>query len=364
MIRISQPAFLEDADQSVLDVLHSGQLAQGPLVKQFEDAFAQYIGVRHAVACNSGTSALFLALRAHDVGPGDEVITPAFTFIATINAILYVGATPRLVDVDDSFNLDVSQLECALVPSTKAILPVYLYGQMAAMNKLEEVAHHHQLELIEDACQAHGATYDGKFAGSFGTGCFSFYATKNMTTGEGGMLTTNDDAVAARARLLLNHGMQQRYEYRELGYNLRLTEIAAAIGIKQLARLDELNRMRRENAHFYHEHLANLPGLLLPQVLPRRNHVFHQYTLRLLPEFPMSRTDFIRALEANGIGSAIYYPRPVYQYPYLSEYAWAQVQLPCAETLSQQVVSIPVHPLLSTDDRNRIVETIRSLALI
>lgn len=178
------------------------------------------------------------------------------------------------------------------------------------------------------------------------------------------MLTTDDGAVAARARLLLNHGMQQRYNYRELGYNLRLTEIAAAIGIKQLARLDELNRMRQENARFYGEHLAGLPGLLLPQVFPHRNHVFHQYTLRLLPEFPVSRAEFMRALEANGIGSAIYYPQPVYQYPYLSEYTWAQVQLPCAETLSQQVVSIPVHPQLTTDDRSRIVETIRSLALM
>lgn len=362
MIRISQPAFLEDTAESVLAVLRSGQLAQGTVVREFENAFARYVGVRHAVACNSGTSALFLALLAHGIGPGDEVITSAFTFIATINAILYVGATPRLVDVDGSFNLDPAQVQAAITPNTKAVLPVYLYGQMAEMAELDDIARRHNLVILEDACQAHGAAYDGKFAGTFGSGCFSFYATKNMTTGEGGMLTTNEDEIADRARRLLNHGMQKRYQYRELGYNLRLTEIAAAIGIKQLARLDAMNRLRQENARYFDDHLISIRGLVLPRVLPRRTHVYHQYTLRLLPEFALTRAQFINALDACGIGSAIYYPQPVYEYPYLRDNAWARVRLTEAEMLSQQVVSIPVHPALDSGDREKIAETIRAIA--
>jgi dTDP-4-amino-4,6-dideoxygalactose transaminase len=361
MIPISKPSFLEDAEQDVLAVLRSGQLAHGSRVQEFERAFAGYLGVKHASALNSGTSALFAALVAHGIGPGDEVITTSFTFIATLNAILYAGAAPRLVDVDESFNIDPRRIESAITGRTKAIMPVHLYGQTAAMDEIMQVAHRHQLVVIEDACQAHGAKYDGKFAGTFGTGCFSFYATKNMTTGEGGMLTTDDDKIASQVRLLINHGMKERYHHQQMGYNLRLTEIAGAIGIRQLERLDEMNKLRLENAEYFDKQLAGIPGLILPKSYPNRMHVYHQFTLRLTPEFRMARADFISQLRARGIGSSIYYPQPAHHAPYLRLADWGQVELPCTEMLTRQVVSIPVHPGVAAGDRERIVSAIRAI---
>jgi perosamine synthetase len=362
MIPISKPWIGEDEKRAVARVLESGMLAQGARVAEFERAFAEYIGVRHAIATSNGTTALHVALLAHGIEAGDQVITTPFTFIASINAILYTGATPRLIDVDANFNLDATQIEAAVTPRTRAILPVHLFGQPCDMDTVLDVARKHNLVVIEDACQAHGAQFHGKRVGSFGAGCFSFYATKNMTTGEGGMITTNDDAVAARARLLINHGMRVRYHHETLGYNFRMTDIAAALGIEQLKQLDTFNARRVENAMFYNTQLEPVRGLELPRVLPQRAHVFHQYTVRVLPEFPLTRDALVARLQERGIGTGIYYPIPAHQQASVSSHAWAQVHLPRAERFAAQVVSLPVHPLVSDADRAFVVETLRAIA--
>jgi perosamine synthetase len=227
MIPISKPLLGEEEQYAVARVLESGQLAQGPRVAEFEHAFAEFIGVKHAIATANGTMALYVALLARGISAGDEVITTPFTFIASVNAILYTGAKPVLVDVDETFNLSPASIERAITPRTRAIMPVHLYGQPADLAAITDIGRRYKLALIEDACQAHGATFDGRRVGSFGTGCFSFYATKNMTTGEGGMITTDDDGVAERARLLINHGMRVRYQHETLGYNFRMADMAA-----------------------------------------------------------------------------------------------------------------------------------------
>jgi len=362
MIPISKPSLGETEKRAVAAVLESGMLAQGARVAALERAFAEYIGVKHAIATSNGTTALHTALLAHGIGAGDEVITTPFTFIASINAILYSGATPRLIDADESFNLDASQIESAITSRTRAIMPIHLFGQPAAMDALMDIARRHKLVVIEDACQAHGAQFGAKRVGSFGTGCFSFYATKNMTTGEGGMLTTDDDAVAARARLLINHGMRVRYHHETLGYNFRMTDLAAAIGVEQLIQLDTFNARRVETAQFYNSHFEKIRGLRVPRVFPDRTHVFHQYTLRVLREFPLTRDALLTELQARGIGCGIYYPLPAHQQESVKTSAWAQVNLPCALEFSQQVISLPVHPLVSDTDRALIVETMRALA--
>ncbi len=363
MIPISKPSIGENETRAVNAALASGILAQGPRVAEFERAFAEYIGVKHAIATSNGTTALHLALLAHGIGAGDQVITTPFTFIASLNAILYANATPRLIDVDDSFNLDVSQIESAITPQTRAIMPIHLFGLPADMHRILELARAHNLLVIEDACQSHGAMFQGQRAGSFGTGAFSFYATKNMTTGEGGMLTTNDDATAAHARLLLNHGMRVRYHHEILGYNYRMTDLAAAIGIEQLKQLDTFNARRLENAMYYNAQFQNMRGLELPRLFPQRTHVFHQYTLRVLPEFPMTRDQLSAALQARGIGTGIYYPISAHQQASVASYAWAQVQLPRAQQFSAQVISLPVHPNISATERAYIAETVRTLAM-
>lgn len=362
MIPISRPWLGEEEKSAVSQVLESGMLAQGPRVAEFERAFADYTGVRHAIATSNGTTALEVALRAHGIGPGDEVITTPFTFIASINAILYTGATPRLVDVDENFLLDVSQLEKAITPRSRAILPVHLFGQTCAMEPLMQLAEGAGLAVIEDACQAHGATYRGRKAGSFGTGCFSFYATKNMTTGEGGMVMTNDDAIAERARVLINHGMKVRYHHDTLGYNYRMTDLAAAIGTVQLTRLDSFNTRRVEAARVYDATLAGLPGLELPRVAAQNRHVYHQYTIRVRAPFRLTRDELVAGLTERGIGTGIYYPIPAHRQQAVAGMEWAQVEMSVAEEHARQVVSIPVHPLVSDADRARIASTIRELA--
>jgi perosamine synthetase len=363
MIPISRPALGPEEKAAVAAVLDSGILAQGPRVLEFERAFADYIGVKHAIATSSGTTALYTALLAHGIGEGDEVITTPFTFLASVNAILFTGATPVLVDIDASFNINTDSIERSITSKTRAILPVHLFGQPCNLGALLDLTRRYGLTLIEDACQAHGAKFHGRQVGSFGTACFSFYATKNMTTGEGGMITTDDDSIAAQGRLLTNHGMRLRYQHERLGYNFRLTEMAAAIGIEQLKKLDGFNSRRTETADYYSERLATLAGLQLPKVLPDRSHVFHQYTLRVTSDFPLSRADFVAALQQHQIGAEIYYPRPVHQQSAVKDLPWARKSQPCAEQASAQVVSLPVHPLVSDAEREYIVETIRELAL-
>jgi dTDP-4-amino-4,6-dideoxygalactose transaminase len=364
MIPIAQPLLGEEERAAVARVLATGRLAQGPKVAEFERAFASFVGVKHAIATSSGTAALHTALLAHGVGPGHEVITTPFSFMATASAIVLTGARPVFVDVDDSFALDPALVEGAIGPRTRAILPVHLYGQPADLGALLVIARRHGLALIEDACQAHGAVFGGRRVGSFGTGCFSFYATKNMTTGEGGMLTTDDDRVAERARSAINHGRSGSapYLHADIGNNYRLTEVAAAIGLAQLAKLADFNLRRAKNAAFYTERLSQLRGLTTPTVEPGREHVWHLYTLRVGPDFPLSRDVLIERLAASGVAAGVYYPLPLHRQAALRELVPAEASCLRADRLAREVLSIPVHPGLTESDRLRVAEALERLA--
>ncbi len=361
MIPISRPIMDEETIKAVAEVLRSGNLAQGAKVLEFENAFADYTGVRHAVATSNGTTALHAALLANSIGAGDEVITTPFTFIATANSILYAGAKPVFADIEEgTFNIDAEKIKEAISPKTRAILPVHLYGQPCDMKAICELCEDHSISLIEDACQAHGAEFGGKRVGSFGTGCFSFYSTKNMTTGEGGMITTDNDDVAKRARLLINHGSSKRYHNEILGYNYRMTDISAAIGVCQLKKLDSWNENRIRNANFLSGSLKNIKGMAIPSVRDGRKHVFHQYTVRITD--PLDRADFVSALEANGIGCGIYYPVPVHMQELYRKINKVQPDnLGVSERLSKEVASIPVHPSLSQEELEKIVSVVVDL---
>ena len=257
MIPIVKPHISDEEKDAVLQVLTSGNLVQGAVTQQFEEAFAAFCGAQHAVATSSGTTALHLALLAHGIGPGDEVITTPFTFIASANSVLFCGAKPVFADIEpDTYNIDPNKVEKAITSKTKAIMPVHLYGNPADLRALAEIAERHGLTIIEDAAQAHGATAYGQRVGSVNTACFSFYATKNLITGEGGMVTTNDDAIADKLRLLRSHGSRERYRHEILGYNFRTTDLHSAIGLAQLHKLPEWNSRRQANAALLTERLS------------------------------------------------------------------------------------------------------------
>jgi dTDP-4-amino-4,6-dideoxygalactose transaminase len=352
MIHIAKPLMGEEEKRGVLEVLDSGMLAQGPKVRALEEAFADYCGVEHAVATTSGTTALHLALLAHEIGEGDEVITSPFTFISSANSILFTGAKPIFVDIDPmTFNIDARQIEAAVTARTKAIMPIHLFGLMAEMGTIAEVAQAYDLAIIEDACQAHGAGYFGKRAGSFGTGCFSFYPTKNMTTAEGGMITTDDERIAESCRTMRQHGMRRRYYHDELGYNFRMTDVHAAIGLAQLQKLDQFNEARIANARFLSQHLE---GVLTPTVPEGYRHVFHQYTIRV----PRWQRDALReCLAQHGIGTGIYYPVPVHRQQVYMERGYEETH-PESEQAARDVLSLPVHPALSEEDLEAIVAAV------
>ena len=353
MIPIAKPLMGEEEKQGVLEVLDSGMLAQGPRVKALEEAFADYCGVRYAVATSSGTTALHLALLAHGIGEGDEVITSPFTFVSSANTILFTGAKPVFVDIDPrTFNIDASQIGSAVTARTRAIMPIHLFGLTADMGTIVELAEAHDLIIIEDACQAHGAEYRGKRAGSFGTGCFSFYPTKNMTAAEGGMITTDDDEIAEACRVMRQHGMRRRYYHDQLGYNYRMTDVHAAIGLAQLQKLERFNEARIANARYLTEHLQ---GVITPTVPQGRRHVFHQYTIRI----PDGKRDALAEhLKANAIGYGIYYPVPVHQQTLYVETLGYDLSLPEAERASKEVLSLPIHPALTRDDLDAIVSAV------
>ncbi|MCW3134981.1 MAG: DegT/DnrJ/EryC1/StrS family aminotransferase [Methanophagales archaeon] len=378
MIRISAPFLGEEEISAVERVLRSGMLSHGANVEVFESAFADFIGVEHAIAVSSGTAALHIALLAAGIGKGDEVITTPFTFIATANAILFVGAKPVFVDVrEDDFNIDVEKVKDAITERTKAIIPVHLYGQPCDMKAITDLAEDHNLHVIEDACQAHGAEFAGKKVGSFGTaGCFSFYPTKNMTTGEGGMLTTNSKEIAKKARMLRNHGSSARYMHEILGFNMRMTDISAAIGIEQLKKLPYFTKRRRENAEYLTERLKRIRGIVTPVVKERRTHVFNQYTIRVAgdeeadgangadgaegnrgKEGVVNRDDLARMLTERGVEVGIYYPTPVHKQPLYKKLGYKE-RFPISEKLSEEVLSLPVHPGVRKEDLEMMVEII------
>lgn len=355
MIPIARPQMGEDEKSRVWEAMASGSLAQGPRVREFEDRFAAFIGADHAVAASSGTTALHLALLGYDIGPGDEVITVPFTFIASANSILYTGARPVFVDIDErDFTMDVAQIEAAITPKTKAIMPVSLYGQPADMPAIAEIADRHGLAVVEDACQAHGAAVGERRSGTWGAGTFSFYPTKNMTTGEGGMLTTNDAALADQVRLLREHGMKVRYHHDVVGYNFRMTDIAASIGLAQLPKLGGYNERRRAIAARYDRELR---GVTLPAVRPGVTHVYHQYTIRV-----RERDAFAERLKERGVGSAIYYPIPVHRQKPFVALGYGDGEYPVTDRLTDEVLSIPVHPSLSDEEVAQVIEAVNATA--
>jgi len=344
--------------QAVLDVLKSGQLAQGPKVDEFEKTFAEYIGTNDAIAVNSGTAALHVSLLAAGIVAGDEVITPPFSFIATANCCLFCGAVPVFVDIDaGTFNIAPQLIEKKITPKTKAVIIVDLFGQPCEMDEILTICQKHNLVLIEDACQAHGAEYGGRKVGSFGIGCFSFYPTKNMTTGEGGMITTDDEDIARKARMIRQHGQSQRYVHDLLGYNFRMTDIAAALGICQLKNLDAANAKRTRNARYLSENISHIEGLIPPYIAPNRKHVFHQYTIKVTEGYQLSRDELQQRLSTKRIGSAIYYPTPIHKQPLYRNLGYND-SLPASESIARQVLSLPVHPGLVDSELETIVEAL------
>ena len=353
MISIAKPDIGDEEKEAVMQVLSSGMIAEGKRVAEFEGAFAEYAGVDHCVAVNSGTAALHAAILAHGIGKGHEVITTSFSFIATGNSILYTGAKPVFVDIEaETFNIDTELIEDSITKNTKALMPVHLYGHPAEMKAIMDIAEDHDLVVIEDACQAHGASYHGKKVGSFGTGAFSFYPTKNMTTGEGGMITTNDEEVARKARMIRAHGSKQRYLHEMLGYNLRMTDIAAAIGLVQLGKVDAYNAARRKNASMLSEGLKDLSSVTVPGIKDGCDHMFHQYTIRV-----ENRDDLVTKLAQKNIGTGVYYPIPIHKQPIYIEAGYTDNLVEC-EKASKEAVSLPVHPGVSEDDVKEIIAAV------
>ncbi|WP_454129858.1 DegT/DnrJ/EryC1/StrS family aminotransferase [Microbacterium aurum] len=350
MIPITTVRLGPEVEESVLRVIRSGNIAQGPVVAEFEERFAALVGAKHAIAVNNGTTALVAAIQAVGLEPGDEVITSPFTFIATLNAILEAGATVRFGDIRvEDFGLDPDSVRAQITERTRVIMPVHLYGQAANVGELAAIAEEHGIQLVEDAAQAHGATFEGRGVGTFGIGCFSFYATKNLTTGEGGIITTDDDEIADRLRILRNQGMRARYEYVMAGHNYRLTDLQAAVVLPQLDAYGDLLAARRANAAGLIERLRDIPGLTLPSQLPGREHVWHQFTI-VLPE-GVDRAAFVEAMTAEGVGTGIYYPKPVYDYEtYANRSDVIRSETPVADDVAARCVSLPVHQYLSEGD--------------
>ncbi len=359
-IPIAKPIIGQEEIEAVRDVLQSGMLTQGEDVRRFEEKFSAYIGVKNSIAVNNGTIALDLALKALDLQPGDEVVSPAFTFIATSNSILYQGLKPVFSDVDPkTFNIDPESLKERITPKTRAVIGVHLYGQPFDLNAVQQICEDKGLILVEDCAQAHGAEYEGKKVGGFGVGCFSFYPTKNMTTGEGGMITTDDDAIAARLRLLRNHGDTGKYNHVALGYNYRMMNIQAAIGLVQLDRLEEFTAKRISNAGSLNRDIR-IKGLTTPFKAANVRHVYHQYVVRAEEDFPATRERLMGYLQEKGIASAVHYPRPIYEQPLYKEMGIKWPRCPEAEDVSKRVLSLPVHPSLKPEDLEHIASTLNS----
>ncbi len=345
----------DEIDAGILDALEKTQFILGPNVAAFEEEAAAYLGAKHAVAVASGTDALHLALAAAGIGPGDEVITSPFTFIATAEAICYVGATPVFVDVEPgSFNIDPALIEAAITPRTKAILPVHLFGQPADLAAISALCGKHNLLLIEDCAQSFGAELAGRMTGTIGAaGCFSFFPSKNLGCyGDGGMVTAASAELAERVRVLRNHGSKVRYHHSVIGYNSRLDEIQAVILRAKLKRIAVYNEERRRVAHLYSELLA-LPGLTPPVEDGKGVHVYHQYTL-----LTDARERIMAALTEAGIASAIYYPIPLHRQDVFAE-TYRNVRLPVAEGVASRCMSLPIFPEMTDEQVRRVAAVVR-----
>lgn len=355
-IQIASPQIGRQEEEAVLRVMRSGGLAQGPEVTAFEAEFAAALTPgATCVAVSSGTTGLHLGLLAAGVGPGDEVVVPSFSFAATANAVALTGATPVFADVDPrTLCLDAASVKDVLTARTVGVMPVHLYGQAADMTAITELAHQHGLDVFEDAAQAHGATWQGQAVGTFGRfGVFSLYPTKNMTSGEGGMVSTTDDAVTERLRLLRNQGMKVRYDNELVGHNGRMSDLHAAIGRVQLGRLTGFTAARHANAARLTAGLGDQRGLMLPSVDDRARTVWHQYTVRVPDRDRVART----LAEEHGIGTGVYYPTPIHRLRVYDQ----DLDLPVTEAACREVLSLPVHPALTTADVDRVIDGVRTV---
>ena len=356
-IRISEPQLGPEVENLVLEVLRSGHLAQGPMVGRFEALCTDMAGTAHAIAVANGTLALDAALAVLEIGPGQEVITTPFTFAATINAILRSGASVRFADIREDFTIDPDSVAALIGPRTAAIMPVHLYGLPADMRPLMSLASAHGFAIVEDAAQAHAADVDGRRVGSFGVGCFSFYATKNVTSGEGGCITTDDSMLAERLRALRNQGMRSRYDYAMIGQNWRMTDVAAAIAIPQMQRLDEIVRTRRRNAALLTSLIGNDSEVTTPRVPEGRGHVWHQYTILLEPGIDRDRV--AASMSSEGVDTGVYYPGLVWDHEaYRNHPNVHRDDTPLARQCTARCLSLPVHPGLSTHDLERVAEAL------
>ena len=356
-VPIAKPIIGEEEIENVVEVLKSGMIAQGPKVEEFEKKFAEWVDADYGIAVNSGTAALHVALLSCGIDKGDEVITTPFTFIASGNSIVYTGAKPVFADIDlKTYTMDPDAIEDLITENTKAILPVQLYGQSADMDRINEIAEAYGLVVIEDAAQAHGATCKGKKVGSMGDmACFSFYPTKNMTTSEGGIITTDDPDLVETARMFRAHGARVRYHHDAIGYNFRMTDISAAIGLAQLNKIDEFNDKRIENAAYLNEGLQDVEGVVTPYCAEGSKHVYHQYTIRVEKG---NRNDWVELINESGVGTGIHCPIPLYNQPVYGKLG-IEGKCPNAELAADNVISLPVHPSLTKEDLDLVIEAVK-----
>jgi perosamine synthetase len=362
MIPISTVRIDAEIEAGVLEVLRSGMIAQGPKVAELEAIFSDLSGVKHAIAVNNGTTALVAVLKMLDVPKDSTVITSPFTFVATLNAAVEAGFKVRFADVDENtFNVTAETIAAVNPADVSTIMPVHLYGQCAEMTSILALAKSNGWAIVEDAAQAHGAQHNGASAGSFGAGCFSFYATKNITTGEGGIITTNDDALADRLRIYRNQGMRQRYQYEIPGTNYRMTDVQAAIGIPQLKKIGVINSARQQNAETLNELLADVAEIATPVTSAGNSHVWHQYTIRVLEGSKRSRDEVIEYLTSQGVGCGIYYPYLAHDYDcFRGNPSIEPTSTPVAARLVREVISLPVHQYLAVEDLATIASAVRA----
>ncbi len=361
MIPIGRPSVGEEEARAAYDVVMSGHLASGEEVKKFEQEFSDYNGVPYGIATSNGTTALQTSLQALDIGQGDEVIVPSFTFIATASSVSLCRASPVVADIEPvTYCIDPDSIIEQITPHTKAIIAVHLFGHPCDIGAISDICEDHKLFFIEDCAQAHGGTYHGKKVGSFGSvGCFSFYPTKNMTTGEGGFITTSDPEVDRKARLLINHGQKEKYHHVQIGSNFRLTDISAAIGRVQLRKLESMNKNRQNNACFLSNGIKK-KGIVTPLIRKHCTHVFHQYAIRVIEESGFDRDTFMQLLNKQGVGTAVHYPISIHEQPvYSGKIKGSSCSV--SQQISREILSLPVYPDIGNSDLQKIVDVIHSV---
>lgn len=356
-IPVSDPYITQEDVNAVTEAIKNKRLSQGKYVDKFEQEFANYLGCKYAIAVMNGTAALHLAVLAIDIKPGDEIIVPSFTFAATVNCVLYANAKPVFVDIDpNTYNIDPERVEEAISVKTKAIIPMHYAGQTANMDAIQEIAEKYDLYVIEDAAEAHGATYKNQMAGTMGDiGCFSFYPNKSMTTGEGGMIVTDNEQKAERAHLLRNHGQSSRYHHVTIGYNYRMTDLQAALGISQLKKLDWILQKKQEAADYYRELLSEANCVKTPYVMPHAVHTYMFYTIKLVGK--QERDRVMQHLNRNRIETRIAFPPIHLQPPYKALYGDEEASLSITEECANKVLSLPIFPHILRVDQEFIVKT-------